>query len=88
VGLVVQPPSLLEPIGYIPPAEAEANYWRQQQQRRATAATASADGAATPPRGLNHEYMAQPEASGGPCGELEERRIQQANSRIQQTMPV
>ncbi len=22
---------LLEPIGYIPPAEAEANYWRQQQ---------------------------------------------------------
>jgi len=23
---------LLEPIGYIPPAEAEANYWRQQQQ--------------------------------------------------------
>jgi putative transposase len=24
---------LLEPIGYIPPAEAEANYWREQQQR-------------------------------------------------------
>ena len=23
---------LLEPIGYIPPAEAEENYWRQQQQ--------------------------------------------------------
>ena len=23
---------LLEPIGYIPPAEAEANYWRQQAQ--------------------------------------------------------
>jgi putative transposase len=23
---------LLEPIGYIPPAEAEANYWRQQSQ--------------------------------------------------------
>ena len=23
---------LLEPIGYIPPAEAEANFWRQQQQ--------------------------------------------------------
>jgi transposase InsO family protein len=22
---------LLEPIGYIPPAEAEANYWRQQR---------------------------------------------------------
>ena len=24
---------LLETIGYIPPAEAEANYWRQQQAR-------------------------------------------------------
>ena len=23
---------LLEPIGYIPPAEAEANYWRQQDR--------------------------------------------------------
>jgi len=29
---------LLESIGYIPPAEAEANYWRQQRQ--AIAATA------------------------------------------------
>jgi hypothetical protein len=27
---------LLEPIGYIPPAEAEANYWRQQQQASST----------------------------------------------------
>jgi putative transposase len=27
---------LLEPIGYIPPAEAEANYWRQQAQVSAT----------------------------------------------------
>ena len=27
---------LLEPIGYIPPAEAEANYWRQQAQGSAT----------------------------------------------------
>ena len=27
---------LLEPIGYIPPAEAEANYWRQQAQASAT----------------------------------------------------
>jgi len=27
---------LLEPIGYIPPAEAEANYWRQQAQATAT----------------------------------------------------
>jgi len=27
---------LLEPIGYIPPAEAEANYWRQQGQASAT----------------------------------------------------
>jgi transposase InsO family protein len=27
---------LLEPIGYIPPAEAEANYWRQQDQASIT----------------------------------------------------
>ena len=27
---------LLEPIGYIPPAEAEAHYWRQQAQATAT----------------------------------------------------
>ena len=27
---------LLEPIGYIPPAEAEANYWRQQAQVSST----------------------------------------------------
>ena len=27
---------LLEPIGYIPPAEAEANYWRQQAQASST----------------------------------------------------
>jgi len=27
---------LLEPIGYIPPAEAEANYWRQHAQASST----------------------------------------------------
>ena len=27
---------LLEPIGYIPPAEAEANYWREQAKVSAT----------------------------------------------------
>jgi len=27
---------LLEPIGYIPPAEAEANYWRQRRQAIST----------------------------------------------------
>ena len=27
---------LLEPIGYIPPVEAEANYWRQKSQVSAT----------------------------------------------------
>ena len=27
---------LLEPIGYIPPAEAEANYWGEQAQIAAT----------------------------------------------------
>ena len=28
---------LLEPIGYMPPAEAEANYWRQLDQKTAPA---------------------------------------------------
>ena len=27
---------LLEPIGYIPPAEAEANYWREQAEASTT----------------------------------------------------
>jgi hypothetical protein len=35
---------LLEPIGYIPPAKAEANYWREQRQ--AIAATAAHKAAA------------------------------------------
>ena len=30
---------LLEPIGYIPPAEAEANYWRQHAQQAETASS-------------------------------------------------
>ena len=32
---------LLEPIGYIPPAEAEANYWKQNAPASSTASTAS-----------------------------------------------
>ncbi len=36
---------LLEPIGYIPPAEAEANYWRQQRH---------ADAKTEPPPGRGH----------------------------------
>lgn len=28
MGVMVQPHRLLEPIGYIPPAEAEENYYR------------------------------------------------------------
>jgi hypothetical protein len=47
---------LLEPIGYIPPAEAEANYWRQERQTIA----ANALRKAAAPRRSNHEYMAQP----------------------------
>ena len=31
---------LLEPIGYIPPAEAEENYWRQKRQAQVTTAPA------------------------------------------------
>lgn len=30
---------LLEPIGYIPPAEAEANYWQQFAQKSETASS-------------------------------------------------
>ena len=30
---------LLEPIGYVPPAEAEANYWRQLAQQAETASS-------------------------------------------------
>src|SRR4029453_10278993 len=48
---------LLEPIGYIPPAEAEANYWRQLRQARATTEIVQV---ATLKEELNHEYMAQP----------------------------
>ena len=33
---------LLEPIGYIPPAEAEANYWRQQQNSNTNEPAATA----------------------------------------------
>ena len=33
---------LLEPIGYIPPAEAEANYWRQHAQASCTTKAARA----------------------------------------------
>jgi transposase InsO family protein len=66
---------LLEPIGYIPPAEAEANYWRQQT--KASSTTKPARRAALKGR-LNHEYMGPiAGASGGPCGGLIERRSEQ-----------
>jgi putative transposase len=48
---------LLEPIGYIAPAEAEADYWRQQQ---GPATAASGHHKAEVAQGVNHEYMAQP----------------------------
>jgi putative transposase len=71
---------LLEPIGYIPPAEAEANYWQQKCRASASSGNCPAPQA---DRGLSHEYMAQPEASGGPCGGLEERKENQPNSRTE-----
>ena len=37
---------LLEPIGYIPPAEAEANYWRRQAQAQAQTTSNAAQSAA------------------------------------------
>ena len=51
---------LLELIGNIAPAEAEANYWRRQAQTSATKKPAHPGSAAGGP---NHECMAQP---GGP----------------------
>jgi len=42
---------LLEPIGYIPPAEAEANYWRQRQGQVITATDRRA-AAAAPAQGV------------------------------------
>jgi putative transposase len=51
---------LLEPIGYIPPAEAEANYWRHQ---RGQVTIATGHWAADSSRGLGHEYIGP---TGGP----------------------
>lgn len=68
---------LLEPIGYIPPAEAEANYWRDQGQSMPPSKPAQKSALQ---EGLNHEYMAQP---GGPPAALrgaESRRIRTANT--------
>ena len=77
---------LLEPIGYIPPAEAEANYWRQRAQR-VTAADAAATAAL---QGVEHEYMGSTGgASGGPCGEQKGKtQNPNPNSRIQRTTTV
>jgi hypothetical protein len=33
MGIVVQHQRLLEPIGYIPPAEAEENYYQRQAEK-------------------------------------------------------
>jgi len=38
MGCLANNHSLLEPIGYIPPAEAEANYYRQLASQAATVA--------------------------------------------------
>ncbi len=35
-------PRLLEPVGYMPAPEAEANYWREQAQASTTTTTAKA----------------------------------------------
>jgi putative transposase len=74
---------VLEPLGYIPPAEAEANYWRQKERR---ASASSSDCMAEADSGLNHEYMAQPGGLRRPLrGALEERKTGQPNSRTQPT---
>jgi transposase InsO family protein len=75
---------LLEPIGYIPPAEAEANYWRQQG--RATATTIHRATAAVQP-GLNHEYMAQPGPPAAPAGSGKKGRSNSPTSGTRQAVP-
>jgi putative transposase len=67
---------LLEPIGYIPPAEAEANYWRQQVQARTTPRQT-----ATPQQGC-HEYMAQPGGLRRPLRGADSRESRQPNSHL------
>ncbi len=52
------PFAALEPVGYIPPTEAEANYWRQQAQASIIKKACRVGSAAG---GLNHGYMAQPQ---------------------------
>ena len=65
---------LLKSIGYIPPAEDEANYWAATRPVRTT----------NPPRqmahiagGSNHEYMAQPGGLRRPLRGADGRKIQQ-----------
>ena len=73
---------LLEPIGYIPPAEAEANYWRQQAQASSTTKPAALGSAAG---GLNHEYMAQPGGLRRPlrgAGREEDRSSQNQSDHV------
>ena len=73
---------LIEPIGYIPPAQAEANYWRHQAQGIEPAPVSAA---AALQGGLNHEYMAQPGGLRRPLRGLTEKRTEQPNRRTQQT---
>lgn len=54
---------LMAPLGYIPPAEAEANYWRQRHNPSTKAATTRAAAG-----GSNMCTSFDLDASGGPCG--------------------
>ena len=61
---------LLEPIGYIQPAVAEGDYWRQNAPVTSTTKPARA---AAHQEGGTMGTWPNWGASGGPCGELEER---------------
>ena len=74
---------LLEPIGYIPPAEAEANYWRATSSGLDHNQACPVGGAAG---GLNHEYMAQPGCLRRPLRGAGRMKIGTAKSS--QTTPV
>ena len=79
---------LLGPIGYMPPAEAEENYWRQQQNQTGVASNHRKAQAAQEVEPWVHGPTGG--ASGGPCGGLLEkgRKIKQPKTGIQQTVLV
>ena len=75
---------LMAPLGYIPPAEAEAHYWRQRPGPSTNAASTHAAAAAA--GGSNMSTSFDLNASGGPCGVLERRKIKHNTNHVGQAI--